>query len=260
MHKLLVDNVWYETVPPNGIPDTDYENLLGPHAATLYPGFHLVPLRYRVSVEQESCSPHLALVDKAYRSWWLALLETGAAPTSKFVSQQARILRSARYGRDFATLLAERCSALDVRAVEELTRREQPGLYVIVGHPPGPSMTDPSIRIGIAEIFRSSAGMHIFRINGSQPESPDERVGTCTRNPYVQANVLRLKLRELSPATIPPRCEIEIEGYVSTWTARPNNGGYYLVPDGTAPLPVEQDIFALVRSNTGRLRLLPQNG
>jgi hypothetical protein len=259
MHRLLVENDWYETLPPNAIPDTTYEDLLDARASVLYPGFFFVPLRYRVSFEGESCMPHLALVDRAYRGWWLTLLETGLPPAAPYVNQQARILRAARYGRDFAELLADRCPGLDADAVERLTRREPPGVYVLIAHPPGPSINDAGILVGVAEVFRSSTGTPILRINGQQPTAPDERIGTCSRNSHVQPHILKLTLAVGVNATIPPRCEIEVEGSVSEWTSRPSGTDFYLIPDASVPLPVEQDIFALLRSNTGRLRLLAQN-
>src|SRR5579859_1253190 len=113
MPKLLVDQEWYEPTQPHAVVDTAYESLLVTRAGVLYPGFATVPFRLRISNDRGMSSPHLALVDTAYRGWWLVLLETGPAPTADYVTKQAEVLRAERYGRDVARLLAQRNTVLE---------------------------------------------------------------------------------------------------------------------------------------------------
>jgi len=260
MHKLLVQNEWYETLPPHAIPDTAFEELLHPRADLLFPGFFSVRLRYRVSNDKGHAGPQLALIEQTYRSWWLVLLETGEPPPAEFIKLQAEIVRAARFGREFATLLASRNSQIDLPSVEKLVLNEVPGLFVILGHPPAPQLDDPAVRIGIAEVFRSPRGEQILRINGRHPEVPDERLGTCERKWRLTPSIFRLVLINPASVIIPQTFEMEVEGTVSTWTCFKKGTEQLLVAQGAVHLPAEQDLFALLRGKTGRYRLVAQNG
>ena len=256
MQRLLLENDWYDPVRPNSVMDTDYEALILGRSAVLFPNFTPVPLHYRVTNSQGHASPHIALIEKTYRSWWLVLLETGSAPEPHYVRQQAEVLRAADYGPDFLEVLTGRGAEIDPELVSLLIKNKQPGVFLILCHPPAPDVDDPAVRIGIAEIFKSTTGAHILRINGRHPPASEERLGTCTRNRHVLPNLLRLRLDPGVEAKIPGRCEIEIDGTVSTWTARPQPSEIFLVPDGSTGLPVDQDIFVMIRGAAGRFRLL----
>jgi len=257
MPKLLVDQEWYEPTQPHAVVDTAYESLLVTRAGVLYPGFATVPFRLRISNDRGMSSPHLALVDTAYRGWWLVLLETGPAPTADYVTKQAEVLRAERYGRDVARLLAQRNTVLEAEPLEHMLSREMPGVFVLLAHPPAPAIEEPEVRIGIAEIFRSASGVDILRINGAQPTPPEETVGTCTRDAQVAPSLLRLTLAPGANMTFPPTCDIEVSGSHSVWGVRPHGSNFWLVPESSVTLPVHCHSFRLVRSESGRLRLIP---
>jgi hypothetical protein len=255
MPKLLVEQDWYEPLQPNSVLDTAYETMLLDRAAKLFPGFLPVQVHQRISDEGGHSFAHLALVDHKYRAWWLALLETGPAPSAKYVLDQAAILRGHRYGRDFALMLVVRNKDLDARSLEGLFSREMPNVFVLLAHPPPPRVHDAHIRVGIAEIFQSSTGSRILRINGEHPNSPADLVGTCRRDPLV-AQLLKLTLKENE--SVPPNpCDIEVEGAVSAWTIRQRKDVIWLVAQGSVVLPVGTQEFFLVKSASGRLQLLP---
>jgi hypothetical protein len=256
MPKLLVDKEWYEPLQPNSVLDTAYEQMLLDRAPVLFPGFLVAQVHQRISNESGHSFAHLALIDHGYRAWWLALLETGSAPSGKYVLSQAEVLRSQRYGRDFALMLASRNQNVDSKALERLCLREMPSVFFLLAHPPAPKVADSGVRVGVAEIFESPAGIRILRINGEHPHVPAEMVGRCTRTLRIAPHLLRLVLEKNEAAPASP-CEIEIDGSVSVWTVRPQGEVIWLVPQGSITLPVGAELFSLVKAATGRLQLVP---
>jgi hypothetical protein len=257
MPKLLVDTEWFEPIQPNAVLDTAYEEMLLERSELLFSGFVPVKVHSRVSSEAGTAFAHLALVDGAYKSWWIVLLETGSPPDSKYVVQQTKILTSARYGREFAAMLAGRNARLNLEALTTLFAREVPRVFLLLAHPPPPAVRDPEVRVGIAEIFESANGRRILRINGEHPDAPSDVVGACRRDPRMVANLLRLSLAGGESVPVSP-CEIEVEGAASMWGIRPQAAVIWLIPDGSVTLPIGVNEFSLVRAPTGRLRLVPQ--
>jgi len=255
--KLLVGDDWFEALTPNTIVDTTYESMLRERAHILFPGFVLVPFRYLLSNDAGNSQPQLALIDRHCRSWWLVLLQTGHAPVEPYYQRQADIVRSVEYTREVADLIASRSAGqLGVADVERLIKSEQPSIFVLLAHPPGPpQVLARHVIIGIAEIFKSPTDTHILRINGEQPRQPDERVGTLTRDRLMNPRLLSFFPR--AGATFSPgaQCQIDLDGALGTWTVMNRGGSRLFIPGTNVSLPVDIDVFALFRGEGGLLRL-----
>jgi hypothetical protein len=257
MARLLLENDWFEPLAPNAIVDTVYEDLLLGRADILFPGFLAARHHYLLSNERGHATPHFALIDRYYRSWWLVLLHTGKSPLASYFQSIAEVLRAHPHGQDDARILVQRNATLVEAELIKLMRAEMPKLYVVLCQPPAPSITSSDIRIGIAELFRASDGREILRINGEQPRQPDARIGTCTRDSIIQRSILKLTVREGSDLAPESSCEIEMDGALTTWTVRRQSTEIWLVPSGIVILPLGVDLFDLVRYDDGRLELIP---
>lgn len=257
MARLLVENDWFEPLPPNGLVDTVYEELLLGRASVLFPGFLAVRHRCLLSNDRGNVTPHFALIDRHYRTWWLVLLQTGKPPSAAFFQDVAEIIRAHPYEQDDARTLAQRNASLDETSLARLMRDEMPKLYVLLGHPPPPALTSSDIRIGVAELFRSSTGGEILRINGEHPRQQQERIGICARDPLVQRGLLKLSLRKGATLSTASRWDIEIDGAMTTWTIRQQGDETWLIEPVGVSLPIDVDMFALIRFEDGRLNLVP---
>jgi len=256
MARLLVENDWFEPLLPDTLVDTFYEDLLLSRAGVLFPGFLAVRHHCFMSNDRGTATPHLALIDRHYRSWWLVLLQAGKSPPASFFLDQAEIVRAHLYQLEDARILADRNQNLDETKLERLMKNESPKLYVILHHPPAPSLTNADIRIGVAELFRSSGGREILRINGEHPRQSEDRLGICIRDPVVK-KLLRLTPREGAALDSATRWEIEVQGALTTWTVRRQDNEILLVAPAVVSLPVDVELFALMRSDDGRLQMIP---
>lgn len=259
MQKLLVENEWYEALPPAALDDLEYEALLNERAEQLFPEFHLVQLRCRISNDYGHAFPQLALINRKYTGWWVVLLESGGAPSTQYINQKAQVVREGRYGPDIVRLLQERNSAIDPAALSRLLK-EVPRLFVVVGHPPVSQGDDWDVRVGVAEVFKSQNAEHILRINGEQPDPGDQGaveresiIGQCTRNILLTPTLLRLTLAD-STYQLASSISVEVEGVVSEWIVDLHDEKILLCV--SAPLPAGQENFTLTMVKGGRFRLI----
>src|SRR4051812_33042616 len=124
MARLLVENDWFEPLPPDSFVDTFYEDLLLKRADVLFPGFLAVRHHCFMSNDRGAATPHLALIDRHYRSWWLVLLQAGKSPPASFFLDQAEIVRAHPYELADAHTLADRNPDIDATKLERLMKSE----------------------------------------------------------------------------------------------------------------------------------------
>jgi hypothetical protein len=256
MARLLVETDWFEPLSPDSLVDTFYEELILDRAGLLFPGFLAVRHHCFMSNDRGAATPHLALIDRHYRTWWLVLLQAGKSPPASFFLDQAEIVRAHPYSLEDAQTLADRNESIEVAKLERLMKNEMPKLYVILHHPPAPQLTSADIRIGIAELFQASGGRKILRINGEHPRQPEDRLGICTRDPMVK-KLLRFAPHAGALLGSTTRWEIDVEGILTTWTIRRRGDEIWLVQPTAVSLPFDVDLFALIRFGDGRLQMVP---
>jgi hypothetical protein len=258
MQRLLLGKVWYESVPPYTLADPQYEELLLENADELISDFFVVSFRQRISTAAGHAQPHLALIDRKYRSWWLVLLETGPAPDIQFMQSQVGILREGRYDvPDIVDMLIAREYRLDRNKLRTLLATQPPSIHFLLGHPPVPSFKHPAVLIGIVEVFQSMTGQRILRVNGEHPSPPSEDiVATCTRAAIVAKNALKAKL--LAQIQLSGIVSIEYEERPTEWNIVDVEGDLYFVPDAGVRLPVGINVFVLMKAESGKMRLLPK--
>jgi hypothetical protein len=252
MARLLFQGELYEPVAPNAVQAAEYSKLVLENAAVLYPSYVPVPFEMPVRSQRGNCLPHLALIDAEYREWWVVVLETGESPGVEHVSMHIDILRTAKYS-EYPKTLAQRNSKLDQEKLANLMKRETPRVFVLVGHPPPPALKQDTACVGVAEIFEHpGSGRRIVRINGVHPAPPADFLTYCARDSFVPAVLLELEKPDRVPPWNGDESEIEIGDVITVWRRTDET----ITPITACSLPPGAR-FRLVRTATGRLKLLP---
>jgi hypothetical protein len=255
MPRLLLDSEWYEPRLPDSLIAADYVSLVASQASSLYPGYILAKADFPVRNQNGSSKVAFALITSNYHDWWVGVAVAGAPPDADFVVQQARTLRGHKFDGRFVDAVAASVPAINRASLTNLIRREMPGVFVLLAHPPPPAVRDDRVRVGVLEVFESVTGRRILRINGDQPLALQEEIGCCERDALVPGGFLILDDKALASGWSAERIEIELGDVVTTWQHRP--GTPWLVAVGPCPLPAGVTKFRIVRMASGRLRLLP---
>jgi hypothetical protein len=256
MPRLLLDGDWFDSIAAHSIVDTEFEELVFAHAPVLYPMFRITRTRQLLENDYGSAKPQLTFVDNDYRDWWQVLLEVGKPPSDLYLRRQVEVIQKHRYDDAFATMMTTRNGDLNKEALQALLRREQPGVFVLLSHPPVVQVSMRKTAIGIAEIFRSQGSRQILRINGEHPTRAPERVTKCRRDQMVQ-NLLRVLDPDALGDWQSGVREIEIAGELILWTRNDGSSGkVWLTPTTPCALPAGTDVFVLARGPSGRLVLL----
>jgi len=92
MARILFNGNWFEEISPSSFYETDFENLVFRQAEILYPDYQLVPFKLTVTSEFGSAKPDFALIDRAYRNWWVGEIEIASHPFETHVLPQVEVL------------------------------------------------------------------------------------------------------------------------------------------------------------------------
>lgn len=261
MARLLINGEWFDSISPESIYESDFEDLLLMNAQYLYPTFFAARFKGTVESEHGRAKADLALVDRSYRSWWVVEVELGSHPLRSHVEQQVAILATAKYGEPEAAQLARHAPELNAAALAEMMRGRQPRVLVIVNQAKPdwiPALARYNAIVGVAELFRSRRDhLNVLRINGEHPAAVGDVVSVC-RVDGVMPNSLRVD----SPASLgfsaDEKAEIWFEGNVTEWVRLDSGTAAWLVPARRNPLPFGLRSFTLQRGDDGRLMLEPQ--
>jgi hypothetical protein len=259
--RLLIDGEWFDSISPESIYESDFEELLLSNAGHLYPGFFAARFKATVESEHGRAKADRALIDKIYRTWWVVEVELGSHPLRGHVQEQVAVLSTAKYGEREAEALAAQSDELDREALLEMMRGRQPRVLVIVNQAKPdwmPALARYDALVGVAELFRSRRDhMSVLRINGEHPEEIGDIVSMC-RVDGVVPNSLRVD----SPANLgfgaDERTEIWFDGSLTEWARLDSATTAWLVPVRRNPLPSGPRSFSLRRGDDGRLVLDPQ--
>jgi hypothetical protein len=237
--RLLARGEWFDPLAADAVYEADYEALLLQQGRELYPGFHVLKFKKKVTSEFGNGIPDLCLIEENYRSWWVVEVELGSHPLHSHVESQVRLFASARYGRDEAAYLAKQSRRLLQIKLEAMMRGDPPRVLVLVNQN-RPEWAGSLARFGallaVVEVFRSDRNNVILRINGDQiPTEHHDVVTRCKIDPG-----LRGSLAVLSPAALEvernARVTLRFQGQISDWQRLDAGNKVWLMPAGKSPL------------------------
>jgi hypothetical protein len=255
--EIYVNGGRYEALSSNALYEGEYENILIQEAPHLFPHLHLVRFKTNVTAELVSKQPDFALIDHAYRKWWVIEVELAHHPLEWHVAPQVDVLLHGTYGREHAEYLANEDSQLDVEGLRQMMRGEQPGVVVVVNEyrrdwervlrALGAAMT-------VVGVYRSDKAKHVLLMEGYRPEVADDVVSSCRRS-----DVLPRWLEVDSPAALPigpdETMTVFVEDRATEWRRVDSEDRTWLAPRGSVAL--EDTRVRLVRVDDERLEFRP---
>ena len=255
--RLLLSEEWFDTISSEGQYESDFESIILSRANALFPQFCVVPFRMPVESEEGRKIPDLALVDFAYRFWWVVEVEMAHHPLYSHVIPQVEVFARGKYGEEHADHLASRRGDLDRRALQDMIMGAQPRVLVVVNSNV-PDWMEPIHRLDamvtVVEVFRSDRNQHILRINGDYPEYEDTHIASLCRLDGTLPNLLQVD----SPASLGvvtgEQISIEFKGGLTKWERLDTSDRVWLVPLGRNPLVANLE-YLITREADGRLIL-----
>lgn len=237
--RLLIRGESFERVSSDAYWESEFERLVLRESAVLYPEYHFVPFKTEVESEYGVAKPDFALVERQYRRWWVVEAELAHHSLSAHVLPQVEKLAAGLYGPSHATYLHDHGDALDRAALANMMKGAQPRVLVVV-NAPRPTWVAPLSRfdalLAVVEIFRSSRGEHVLRVNGDYPSPPANALSQCRWDSQIR----RFLLIESPAALETPangRYEIEYDGAVTEWTRVESKDRVWLNPLKATALP-----------------------
>ncbi len=261
MAKLLVGNEWYEGLASEALLEAEYEQVIKRFARDIFPQWRLVPFKVDVEAETGIRKPDLALIDHAYRSWWVVEVELAHHSFPGHVLPQVDVFRSGHYTSIHADVLANNCQELDPTSTREMLLGAPPRVLVVVNLA-RPEWIRPLAALDallcVIEVFRSQRNQISLRLNGERPQPPPDVISICRRD-----RTLRRMLLVDSPALLGGQhgstFEIEFGGTVTIWRRMDLANQVYLSPVSRVAL-IDVVRTELRRLEDGRLMFGPGLG
>jgi len=238
--RLLTSSSTLEAVNSRSWLEGDFEELVVSLSPEIFPRWTCVPFSETVEGDDGTRKqPDLALIDLHYREWWVVEVELAHHDLRGHILPQVQAFQTGSYGDTHARALHRAQPSLDLDRLKAMMLGEPPKVIVIADSPSVVAewqqpLRAISVRLGIAEPFRSRGLELILRLNGDQPEPPGESLTRCSRLPNI-----RRMWKVHSPASLPPEVEvlrIDFAGVTSPW-ARVN------IQDGVLLKPVGGDVL-----------------
>jgi hypothetical protein len=247
---------WFMPLASAALLEIEYERAIFQKAVTLFPDYLAVEFKMLVSSESGAAKADYALIDRAYRSWWVVEVELIHHSLDSHVLPQVDVLANAAYGDDCATFLAERSSSLNGDRLKRLMKGLQPKVLLIVNGP-REKWTYELSRYGALvlsiEVFRSDKNRELLVIDGDLPPSREDFLSRCRLN----QNFLNF-LEVDSPAALPSDDPVRIsyEGFITDWSVIESADKVWLRPLRQPPFGSGVREFELVKDGAGELTLI----
>ena len=258
--RLLLSGEWFDAVSSEGQYESDFESVILSRANYLFPQFHVVPFRMPVESVEGRKIPDLALVDFAYRFWWVVEVEMAHHSLHGHVMPQVEVFARGKYGEEHANHLASGCDDLDRASLQDMIMGAQPRVLVVVNRNV-PDWIQPIHRLDaivtVVEIFRSDRNQHILRVNGDYPESEDAHIASLCRLDNTLPSLLQVDSPAALGVATGEQIAIEFNGGLTSWSRLDTSDRVWLVPSGRNPLVGNQE-YLIVRDADSRLILRPR--
>lgn len=251
MRRLLIGTTWYDALDSAALVEAEYERVMAAYAHLLYPNFYYVPFKLRVESSHGSKKADYALIDKAYRRWWVVEVELAHHSLEGHVLPQVEVLRDGSYGRAHAEHLAAQSEELDLAALEDMMLGGQPSVLVIVNADSEEwrrYLALYNVEMAVIEIFRSSNNEYALETRGAQPVVREDLLTTCHRDPLLRQLFLVEAPAALGIAA-DERMTVEFDGATTDWQRIDAADKVWLKPVGQSPLPAATTTLELVMSD-----------
>jgi hypothetical protein len=220
MARLRYRNSWFDEVNSTSFYETEFESVLLQNADLLVPGAHLVPFKQAISdYNQTSNCPDLALIDPAYRFWWVIEVELTSHSLRGHVLPQVRTFVEGRYGPEHVRALLRYGPALDERRLREMLRGDPPEIVVIADRFLDEwqrELRKVGVHYAVFNLFRSPENLDIMYFDGSLPSLNAHHISRA-----IPIGITRM-LRLLSPAAVPGEngstLQVFFHGRPTMWT------------------------------------------
>lgn len=256
MARILFNGAWFEEVSPMSFYETDYENIIVHQSALIYPNFFIVPFKLSVYSDMGAAKADLALIDKKYRNWWVAEIEMSYHSLESHILPQVEILSNATYGKREAEHLHAQMTSLNLAALLDMMKGQQPRVIVVVNKP-RPDWIKPLEKYGaileVCEVFRSLENKYIFRLNGEHPPQHVEMVSECVFDNLIP-RFLQVKSPSILPIKLKEKVAIVYESGTSEWERIDVQDKVWLVPIKANPLN-PKNIYSLRLLEDGSLEI-----
>jgi len=266
MARIRAQRVWYEQVEPSTFSEEVFEQRVTLHAPSVYPFYHVLPFKRSVKVADalspkgySEVVPDLIFVAKDYSDWWICEIEMGYHNFRSHVKPQIEKLLEAYYGEDEVDYVCKKYSDIERVRLLELVRRVEPRVIVIVNqHVPKwlSGWDGRNVVFAVFELFTSSDGDDVFRVNGEYPYYLKCKISSCSFHPIVPR---LLTIDQPDKLNLPQgqRVKLLYNNCLTEWRRIDEGDEVYLTSEGRNPLKPKCK-YSIYERNDGLLILCPE--
>lgn len=263
MDKLLVPKDWFEAIDSDSYFEVDFEGRLRANASELFPDWFFVPFKTTVTARDTGYGnkkPDFALIDRAYRQWWVVEAEISSHSLNDHVLPQAVVFSLGQYNNHHVQHLCKADPNLDRDKLSPLVLNVTPGVLVVVNDEvPGwaPILHRHSVDLCVVKPYRDNLGNSAYLVRGRLPRPHSTLLTYCRR-----ADGLPRALLVENHHAVPFEngASVELLGP----TGRPASWRFFLAGDraylmSTRAFPfAEDDVdFELHRPSDGTITIVP---
>ena len=258
---LIGQREWFDSLSSEGQYESDFESIVLSRSDILFPQYFALPFKIPVESENGRRIPDLALIDRKYRHWWVVEVEMSHHSLNGHVLPQVDVFAHGRYGTAHRDHLLAQSNSLNLTALSDMIKVNQPRVLVIVNrnvpewirHIKALSGT-----VSVIEVFRSERNEHILRLNGEFPSSvSEEMVSTCRLD-----DLMPRLLQVDSPAALGgihgDRLSISFSGGFTDWERVDSADRVWLIPVNRNPLSIGHS-YVILRDALGVLTFKVQD-
>lgn len=257
MARLRHKDEWFIEIDPQAFFETEFEAVILQNVHLLCADATLVPFKQTVfSSEYESKRPDLALIDNAYRFWWVIEVELATHSLASHVIPQTRVLMDGRYGDEHIEALLRSNPSLDRDRLEAMMRGEPPRVVVISNKYDAQWARDLSsigVSYSVFNVFRSTLNNDIFLFDGLLPEENGDQLTVLT-----PAKGIPRFFRVHSPGALPigtgEAMQMLLNGRQTIWRRVDIKNQCYLAVEGRVNISTDRP-YIVDRQDDGTLTI-----
>lgn len=247
---------WFEQVEPQTFSEREFEARILLHAPSVYPEYYVMPFKQSVESPYGNGRPDLVFIAKDYSEWRVVEVEMAYHDYLGHVDIQIQRFANASYESRVAEYLLRQNPQLDRDLLLSLITNTPPQVLLIVNAPVpdwASQLTKYGAILAVFELFRSSTGHEIFRVNGEYPTLLIDRISPCFFHPFTAR---LLGIEEPDALELPRGGHIRLyyNNCITEWTRVDGEGKVWLQPVGRNPLNPEHR-FEIYRQSDGSLVL-----
>ena len=258
MARLRYRDHWFHPLSAKSLPEADFEDLLIQNSDAFRASSWMIRFKKTIYAADSNARPDLAIIDSAYREWFVVEVEMERHSLGGHVLPQVRTLRDGFYGEAEATYMLERFPHLDHDRLHDLVRGRSPRIVVIADRENQSwreTLAGADIELLTLEIYRSELNQYIFSVDGGLPHRASDLVSYCYFN-----QMLPRQLIVESPASLGVANGESLDVF---WDEKlvelirmDAGSGCYLRMRG--PIRVQPGVkYALLRTQSGEMELKP---